>query len=201
MKKLAILLLAAMAVSSLAAGGSYDWFDLSVGINASFKDGALNSLVQMQDFRMDDWNFGMELRTKLLFLEMDMAGELGVIDGNKLSFSGLLLAGISEDLFNAARLGLCIGPVIDYVHDGQQGTLIIDGTPVKEISLKQALSKSRFQLRCALDFFLGPVIKLEVAYTIPTDFTIESRNLNLLVPDREKISEGKFSITMQMTLF
>ncbi|MGP1419294.1 MAG: hypothetical protein ACTTJZ_05760, partial [Sphaerochaetaceae bacterium] len=86
-------------------------------------------------------------------------------------------------------------------HDGQQGTLIIDGTPVKEISLKQALSKSRFQLRGALDFFLGPVIKLGVACTIPTDFTIESRNLNLLIPNREKISKGKFSITMQMTLF
>src|SRR5574344_1110086 len=123
MKKLKMVFLVAVISCMLvfAVSQEQDWFDFSVGISFALRDGSLGALKDIKDLK-----FGLEARTKLLFLEFDISGNLSATDKNDLKFSGLMVAGISEDLFGVARLGLCLGPVIDYVHDGQRGTLIID---------------------------------------------------------------------------
>ncbi|MDD2231334.1 MAG: hypothetical protein PHO44_00875 [Sphaerochaetaceae bacterium] len=207
MKKFAVVLIIACILCSCAyaaddgnSNQSWNWFDLSAGFNFTFRDGALSSLSDIKNITAKDINFGVELRTKMLFLELDASGELGVTESNGLQFSGLLVAGISEDLFGTARLGICLGPVVDYVHDGKKGTLVIDGNSIEAASFTDALNKSHFNIRTTLDFFLGPVIKLGVSFTLPTDFTLETHDMNMLIPNSDNLKEGSFSLVLQMTL-
>ncbi|MDY4888622.1 MAG: hypothetical protein SO135_02600 [Sphaerochaetaceae bacterium] len=202
MKKLKMVFLVAVISCMLvfAVSQEQDWFDFSVGISFALRDGSLGALKDIKDFSAKDLKFGLEARTKLLFLEFDISGNLSATDKNDLKFSGLMVAGISEDLFGVARLGLCLGPVIDYVHDGQRGTLIIDGSPISEVSFSDALNKSHFHLRGTLDFLLGPVIKLGAAVSVPTDFTLEKHDLNSLLPTKERFADSSFSLVIQMTL-
>lgn len=195
-----ILIVLLIALVSFSAAAEYNWFDLSVGVNASFKDGAFSSLKDFKGSKFNDWDFGLEIRTKLLFLEFDVSGELGLGDNNALVFEGQVFVGCSEDMFDVMRLGVCIGPQLRYVHQGSKGGLILDEEGVPGISLKEALKKSPFFWRVNLDFFLGPVLKVGASYTIETEFSYVTRDLNRLVPSMEELKNGKISLVFQMKL-
>lgn len=200
MKKLLLVLaLSAVLLAPLAAY-SAGVFDLSIGLNASFRDGTLEAFKEFADSGFDDWRFGLEMRTKLLFFELDSAGKIGMTENNGLTFSGLMVAGLSEDLFDTARIGVCFGPVIDYVLEDGESSLVIDGNHVQSESFMDALTKSRFNLRATLDFFLGPVIRLGVVWTVPTQYTIEEHDMNKLLPTGEDWTRTQIALAIHMSL-
>lgn len=198
-KILALALVLALVCSAVHASGGA--FDLSVGLGCSSKEGFkpdLSRFPSILDWK--DLEFGLEVRTKLSIFELDMAGKLGTTEDKRLSFSGLMLGGISEDFLPFLRLGFCLGPQITFQHDGKRSYLVIDGNPIEGSSLKDALEKSRFHFRGTIDFLLGEVIKLGLSVTVPTGFHLESRDLNLIVPSKENLKDISYALVLQMRL-
>lgn len=200
MKKLLIVLLVVICSFSLFAA-SEQVFDFDIGFNASFRDGALSTLRNLEKISLDDLNFGIEVRTKLLFLQVSAAGDFGVTDSRELLFNGLFLFGISEDILGFSRVGFSMGPKVEYVTDGKSVDLIIDGHKIEDSSLFTAFAKSDFNLRFTMDFFLGPVIKIGLAYCVPTEFSLEKGDLNLLIPTKSACVNGNICLGLTMTLF
>lgn len=190
----------ALAVLCSAVHADSDVLDFSVGLSCSSKEGwAAEFADPSKRFDWKDLDYGLEVRTKLTIFELDAAGKLGTTEDKSLTFSGLLLAGISEDFLPFLRLGFCFGPQVAYLHDGRSGRLVIDGNPV-EGSPKSALTKSRFHFRGTADFLMGEVIKIGMSVTIPTDYSIASGDLNLAIPSKENLEKASYALVVQMRL-
>jgi hypothetical protein len=198
-KKLIVIILILLLPSLFLFAGE-NWIDFSAGVGVSYEGNLISVMKGLEKFNKDSLDITLDLRNKILFAEADLAGELFITSQGELCFNGTLTAGFTDDLFSVARISLTAGPSFNYRNDGKKGTLIVEGATIENISLAYVFMNSPFTFRATLDFLLGPVLKIGAAYSLPTEYTLASGNLNQLVPNGENWRDGKFSLCFLITL-
>ncbi|MDD4082413.1 MAG: hypothetical protein WC162_04935 [Sphaerochaetaceae bacterium] len=177
------------------------WFDISVGLSMFKKVREVSTSFEFSDLvDLDSYDYKAEIRNKLLFFEFDMVGSPSITSNGSFQFEGLFLYGFTDDIFDFARISFCVGPDFTYINDGTKSEIIVQGNVIETNSLIDLLCASTYTFRAGIDFILGPVMKIGLAYTLPTEFSLNSGDLNLLVPSYENLKEGKISLSILMTL-
>jgi len=177
------------------------WFDISVGLSVFRKARDVSTSFEFSDLvDLHAYDYKAEIRNKLLFFEFDMVGSPYITSGGSLEFDGLFLFGFTDDIFDFARISLCVGPDFTYINNGSKAMIIVQGNTIETNSLIDVLSESTYTFRAGIDFLLGPVMKFGVAYTLPTAYSLQAGDLNLLVPNSDNWKDGKISLSVLMTL-
>jgi len=197
-KFLVIIILIVLPVMVFA---ETQWFDISVGLSMFRNANEVATPLEFNDIiDIDAYDFKAEIRNKLLFFEFDMVGSPYITSAGALQFDGLFLFGFTDDIFNFARISFCVGPDFTYINDGTKSVMIVQGNVIETNSLVDLLSESTYTFRAGIDFLLGNVMKVGVAYTLPTEYSLQSGDLNLLVPNNDNWKEGEISFSILMTL-
>lgn len=176
---------------------------LDIGINLSYNTGedVVDESAYSGMFNMDKIALGLELRANISNFQMAVNGDLTILDTESLLFSGIFGAGFCVDMFKYLKVSATLGPKVNYVYSGDVKSVDENGNLVNAESFLNALENGVFYYRFMVDFLVGPVLTMGLAYTIPTIFTIGEGNYSEIIPRRENFSEGQVSLCLQMKLF
>lgn len=159
---------------------------LSIGATAQYNQdfasmqNSIDNETFAEDFaKIENYDFGADVRLKLLLAEVDLVGMFGTYnDGTKdyTSISVLTSAGISLDILNIARVGFGMGPRFNVLIDEDGNTSIEDsdgGTVENMDNFGEAFINSPVAYRATVDFKLGNMM-LGLNYTVDTAYTFKN---------------------------
>ena len=146
---------------------------------------------------------GGEVRISFRNLKFGAIGESTVINPKMLFFSGLLDFGVIVDIKDVVGIMFAMGPSVTYIFNDSSAPKTVDdeGNQTEE-GFFSALIHGPFNYRVNLEAIVGPVLRVGVAYTFPTSFTLNAFNLVELNPFKKgNIDSGRFSFCLQMRIF
>lgn len=209
MKKTILIL--TMVLLLVPAGLFAGVFDLSLGVLAQNKlpyDAPSGDFDEDMFTDIDNYAFGADIRTRLLFAEVGIAALYEQVEHPTTtemtpSFSGLVTGGLSLDLLGLVRVGLGLGPrVVALFPEGEDAIFYTDS--VGELSadnLMDALTKSDLTWRATVDLKLGSIL-LGVNYMVDSDgFTIENSDFTKLMPTADLFKQGRIGASVLFTIF
>ncbi|MGI6432688.1 MAG: hypothetical protein ACOXZ4_02330 [Sphaerochaetaceae bacterium] len=196
---LVVLMILALVPAGLFAG----ILSLSLGATAQY-NGAVSVAdeLEWQDGFEDieNWAFGPDIRLRLLFAEVGLAGLYSSIDdGHQLS--GILTGGVSFDLLGLLRIGLGMGPrmSVQFDSDFANPTVMIAGTPETDVDFSTAFMNAPMTYRATADLKLGKLL-FGLSYIIDSaGFTFEEQDWEKMLPDFE--AGGTVGVSLLYTLF
>ncbi len=128
--------------------------------------------------KINNYDFGAELRLKLTVLEIDAVATYSPKDlggGHTAHFVTFMpTAGLSFDIANIVRLGVGMGPKMVWMFS--------DILPDSNQSFGDKFMTAPFQYRATVDFMAGPVL-IGVNYAVPTTFNIKTHQAEGLKPE------------------
>lgn len=203
-KYLITLFVFALIPAALFAG----IFELGIGATTQFNpnynpfESADFDWAQLGEF--ENYGFGAEVRARLLFLEVDVAGLYSYVEDSGEQFhaiSGLFTGGISFDLLGFLRLGLGLGPRVNVFIDENGTTQVYmpDVSGMQAVTnFGDAFMNAPMTYRLTADFKLGKVL-LGLNYTVDSDgFTFDNLDTTKLAP---KFENGKIGASVIFRLF
>ena len=203
MKKVLITLTIIMLLVPFATFAGI--FDLSVGATAQYKLpwDASSGEFEWEDGMTDPANyaFGADIRTRVLFAEVDVMALYDQIDPNTHTLSSLVTGGVSLDLLGLVRVGLGLGPRVrvefgdDLVfYDADGGVLLVE-------NYSEALMGSDLTWRATADVKLGKIL-VGLNYTVDSNgFTIDNSDFTKLLPTDSQWNSGRIGVSALFTLF
>ena len=214
MKKRILILLFVMllAVSGLWAESKTSKYFFSVGVNLSKSDyvyheeSGTEGIFPKDPDKTGGVAMGAEFRLNLGYFRLDINGDFSVLDPQFLYFNGMSDVGVTIDIKNVVGIGFGLGPKMTFMFysDGSTPTYIDvdDDYSTKDASIFYAWVHSHFNYRITLDAIVGPVMRVGLAYTFPTQFNLELFKIAELNPFKKgNIDSGKLAVCLQMRLF
>jgi hypothetical protein len=171
-----VLVVIAMLVPSFAFA---QMFDVSLGATSQVLVRDYGSFNFGDTFgKINNYNFGAELRLKLTLVEIDAVGLYSpqqVLGGSVIHRVMFMpTAGLSFDIVDVVRLGLGMGPMMSW--DFQ------DGHQYPDMSFGDMFMQAPFWYRATVDFLADPVM-IGVSYGVPTTFNIKTHDAKGLKPE------------------
>lgn len=175
------------SIVNLSIGGTAQY-------NRSFSDiqSSIDNDTLGEDLaELDYYEFGADIRLKILLAEIDVVGMFGSSNNNT-TISMLTSAGISLDILNFARLGLGMGPRFNVMIDS-------DGNISGFDDFGEAFINSPVAYRATLDFKIGKMM-LGLNYTVDTTYTFkEPEKVENLF--NAPLDSGKMGVSLLFSLF
>lgn len=203
MKKTMLVLIVALLL--VPAGLFAGIIDLSIGATAQYNGGvALGNGLEWQEgmANIENYEFGPDLRLRLLFAEVGVAGLYSPIAEGGHRISGILTGGLSLDLLGLVRVGVGMGPRMAVVFDDEFTTATVygpDGTTVVGDNFEDAFMNAPMSYRATVDLKLGRIL-LGVNYIINSNgFTFAQENYDDLLPDFTQ--PGTVGVSALFTIF
>lgn len=197
MKKTMLILIIVLVL--VPAGLFAGIFNLNIGATAQYKIPVTDVEDGMAD--IENWAFGPDLRLRILFAEVGVAGLYTKLDtGHQLS--GLLTGGVSFDLLGFLRLGLGLGPRMAVFFDEDFGNPVVAvaGSVINDATFGDAFMNAPLTYRATVDFNLGRFL-IGANYTIDSGgFTFENLDAELLMPDFDN-NKGTFGVSALFRIF
>lgn len=205
MKKrlLVALLVLAMVPAALFAG----FFDFGIGATAqfvpSFNPYETAEFDWAQLANIENYGFGADIRTRIMFAELDIAGLYSqeTVDSTTYhGISGLITGGISLDLLGLVRVGLGMGPRVYALIDDQGNASIYgdNGELTATTDFEDAFMNAPMTYRATVDLKLGNLM-VGVNYTVDSDgFTFANMDTTKLAP---QFDYGKLGASVTFILF
>ncbi len=205
MKKTVLVLLIAMLL--VPAGLFASMFNFSVGATAQYNKPFDVSTAGEEEWsqllEIESYAFGADIRTRLLFVELDITALYSqeVYDStNYYQLSGLITGGVSLDLLGLVRVGLGMGPRVYALFD-ESGTGFIwsdEGILDENTDFAQAFMQAPMTYRATADVKLGNIL-LGINYTVDSmGFTFNNMDTAKLAPD---FANGRIGASVLFTLF
>lgn len=170
-----VLVVIALLVPSFAFA---QMFDVSLGATAQVVVPNYDNFDFGETFgKIENYNFGAELRLKLTVLEIDAVGLYSpqkILDTTVHIVTFLPTAGLSFDIVDVVRLGLGMGPMMRWQ--------FANGHQYPDKSFGDIFMESSFWYRATVDFMAGPVL-VGVSYGVPTMFNIKTHEAKGLKPE------------------
>jgi len=179
-------------------------FDLSIGAIAQYNGiiGSENATWEEGMSEIDNYEFGPDIRMRILFAEVDIAALYSSTNtGHRLS--GIATGGVSLDLLGLLRLGVGMGPRLSVTFDDDWSNAQAYGPNNVAISggsdFGTAFMNAPMSYRITADLKLGKIL-LGLNYTIDSDgFTFEQSNFDQLMPNFD--NGGNLGASVLFTLF
>lgn len=202
MKKILIILtIMMMLVPAIAFAGI---FDFSVGATAQYKLPGPIAEIEWEDemAKIENYTFGADIRTRILFAEVDVIALYDQITPDVHTFSSLVTGGISLDLLGLVRVGLGLGPRLRVEFDDGAKFYDANGTELTDVdNFSDALMNSDLTWRATVDLKLGSVL-VGLNYTVDSNgFTIEDNNFADLLPGSSQWNSGRVGVSALFTIF
>lgn len=203
MKKTMMVLLVVLFL--VPAGLFAGIFDLSIGATAQYNSAvSVSEGIEWQDGMADveNYAFGPDLRLRVLFAEVDVAGLYSQIpSGHKIG--GIVTGGLSLDLLGLVRVGLGIGPRLSVEFDDAWGNATVfdtAGNPIDgDTDLETAFMNAPMTYRATADLKLGKML-VGLNYIIDSaGFTFEDSDYTKLEPNFD--AGGTVGVSLLFTLF
>lgn len=203
MKKTMMVLV--MVLLLVPAGLFAGIFDLSIGATAQYNGSiSVEDDLEWQDGMSDieNYAFGADMRLRVLFAEVGVAGLYSDISGGH-KIEGIVTGGISLDLLGLVRVGLGMGPRLSVLFDEDWGNATVygaDGLPIDEdTDFEAAFMNAKMTYRATADIKLGNLL-FGINYTIDSDgFTFKEGNYDKMLPKFE--NGGSLGASVLITLF
>ncbi|HKM05829.1 MAG TPA: hypothetical protein VJ869_02465 [Sphaerochaeta sp.] len=157
---------------------SASMFGLSIGATAQYKQdfAAMQNSIDNETFAEDfgdinNYEFGADVRLKILLAEIDLVGMFGSAPGGYTTISVLTSAGISLDILNIARVGFGMGPRFNVLIDDDGNATVKDenNADVTVDNFGDVFINSPVAYRATVDFKLGSMM-LGLNYTVDTAY-------------------------------
>lgn len=197
MKKTILILIIALVL--VPAGLFAGIFNLNIGATAQYKFPVTDVEDGMTD--IENWAFGPDLRLRILFAEVGVAGLYTKLDAGH-QLSGLLTGGVSFDLLGFLRLGLGIGPrmVVSFDENFGSPEVEVAGSVINDATFGDAFMNAPLTYRATVDFNLGRFL-IGANYTIDSGgFTFENLDAEKLMPDFDN-NKGTFGVSALFRIF
>ncbi len=204
MKKVLIMLTIIMMLVPAAAFAGL--FDFSVGATAQYKlpYNANTSSWEWEDgmTKVENYTFGADIRTRLLFAEVDVVALYDQITPDIHTLSSLVTGGISLDLLGLVRIGLGLGPRLRVEFGDEVAFYDANGDELEDAeNFTDALMKSDLTWRATVDLKLGKVL-VGLNYTVDSKgFKIEDNNFADLLPGESQWNSGRIGVSALFTIF
>jgi hypothetical protein len=203
MKKTVLVLLIVMLLVPMGLFASL--FNFSVGATAQYNKPFDVSTATEEDWaqlaEIESYAFGADIRTRLLFVELDVTALYSQEeDGDYYKLSGLITGGVSLDLLGLARVGLGMGPRVYALFDENGEAFIYsdEGEITPNTDFAEAFMNAPMTYRATADFKLGNIL-LGINYTVDSDgFTFTNMDTAKLAPD---FANGRIGASVLFTLF
>ncbi len=200
MKKIliAIAILTFIVPAALSAG----LLDFSVGATGQYQ-----IPVDAQELAWDDamgdvenYKFGADVRTRLLFAEVDIMALYGS-ENDVPTLDGVVTGGLSLDLLGLVRVGLGLGPRVTAIFpDGGDPAFLVNGVEI-EGDFEEALMQTPLTWRATADIKLGKML-VGLNYTIDSDgFSLDSNDYTKLLPGASDWETGRIGASVLLTIF
>ncbi len=207
MKKVLITLTIIMLLVPVAAFAGI--FDLSLGATAQYKLpwNASEGEFEWEDGMTDpaNYTFGADIRTRVLFAEVDVMAlydQIEVAGDSVDTLSSLVTAGVSLDLLGLVRIGLGLGPRVrvefgdDVVFYDADGGELLDAE-----NYGDALMESDLTWRATADVKLGKIL-IGLNYTVDSNgFTADNSDFTKLLPGESQWNSGRIGVSALFTIF
>jgi len=205
------ILLAVLCMVQVYAVDNFSW---TLGIAIGKSDFAENSLDDIESRsgsafdmiglgsgnRSNKYAIGGETRMRVYFVNLDVLGEFTFVSRQILYFSGMVNIGAGFDFGNSVGLGFSLGPGVEYLFLNRFARDVMTSAGVAKSTFLDAVRTGNFNYRITFDVLVGAVLRVGLAYTLPTAFTLENFNPADLIPYRNTDSKGKFSLCLQMRI-
>lgn len=204
MKKVLIMLTIIMMLVPAAAFAGL--FDFSVGATAQYKlpYNVNTSSWEWEDgmTKVENYTFGADIRTRLLFAEVDVVALYDQITPDTHTLSSLVTGGISLDLLGLVRIGLGLGPRLRVEFGDEVAFYDANGDELEDAeNFTDALMKSDLTWRATVDLKLGKVL-VGLNYTVDSKgFKIEDNNFADLLPGESQWNSGRIGVSALFTIF
>ncbi len=205
MKKTVLILLVVMLLVPVGLFASL--FNFSVGATAQYNKPFDISTAGEEEWaqlgEIESYAFGADIRTRLLFVELDVTAlysqeeYLGV---DYYQLSGLITGGVSLDLLGLVRVGLGMGPRVYALFDENGEGFIYneDGILDDNTDFAVAFMNAPMTYRATADVKLGNIL-LGLNYTVDSmGFTFTNMDTAKLAPD---FTNGRIGASVLFTLF
>ena len=213
-KKLLILLILLLAVSAVWADISeYKKYYFSMGLNLSKSDYTFHDESALSGIGLGgDPNktsgiaIGAEVRLNLGYFRINVTGDFSVLSPKFLYFNGMSDIGVAFDIKNVVGIGLGMGPNMTFLFPSDGSTpwyiSVDEEYLIREASVFYAWVHSPVNYSIKLDAIIGPVMRVGLSYTFPTEFNLEKFELEKLNPFLEgNFDSGKVSFFVLMRMF
>ncbi len=195
----------AIVLLLVPAALSADLLDFSVGATGQYKIPVNANELEWQDSMGDieNYAFGADIRTRVLFAEVDVMALYGTDSTDSTPvFDGIVTGGLSLDLLGLVRVGVGLGPrVTARLPEGQDPVFIIGGTPVEGGSFEEAVMDSPLTWRATADLKLGNIL-VGLNYMVDSaGFTLNSSDYTTLLPGESQWSQGRVGASVLFTIF
>jgi len=207
---LILLFVSIMALTAVwAESSNASKYYFSVGLTLSKSDfvyhkpSGTEGILPKDENKTDGIAMGAEARLKLNLFRFDLNGEFTVLSPKYLYFNGVATFGVELDIKNAVDVGLGIGPnmMFFFFSNGDTPWYIEPGGG-REASIFYAAVHSYFSYRVTLDAIVGPVMRVGLSYTFPTNFNLEYFKLEEINPFKSgNFDNGKLALCIQMRIF
>lgn len=138
---------------------------------------------------VEDWDFGAEMRLRVLFLEAQVNGQYTPSD----QVEGLVTVGTSMSLFDLVHLGVSVGPSfgLEITDGGEIGWLKMGDGPAENTNdLGEVLKGGLLHYRAHGDVKLGR-ISFGFTYQVPSKgYTVENDDVLKIGPDWDQALVG-----------
>ncbi|MFA5513481.1 MAG: hypothetical protein WDA17_01000 [Sphaerochaetaceae bacterium] len=198
-KRVLILIIISLLVPATLFAGL---INLNVGATAQYKIPTIGDSEDLEDAaNIENWAFGPDIRLRLLFAEVGVAGLYSKTeDGHTLS--GVLTGGISLDLLGFLRVGLGLGPRMEVLFDEdfKNPEVLIAGGSIDDATFGDAFMNAPMTYRATADFKLG-------RFLVGLNYTIDSNGFTFADPDTEKLlpdfenNPGRVGVSLLFRLF
>jgi hypothetical protein len=204
MKKTILILIIALVL--VPAGLFAGIINLNIGATAQYKIPVTDVDDGMTD--IENWAFGPDLRLRILFAEVGVAGLYTKLADDNAEFasghqlSGLLTGGVSFDLLGFLRLGLGMGPRMEvlFSEDFASSKITVGGVNIDDVTFGDAFMNAPLTYRATVDFNLGRFL-IGANYTIDSGgFTFENLDAEKLMPDFDN-NKGTFGVSALFRIF
>ncbi len=197
------LIAAAIIILIVPAMLSAKLMSFSAGVTGQYKIPVDAQTLEWDESMGDieNYQFGADIRTRILFAEVDAMALLGNTQ-DELTLDGVVTGGLSLDLLGLVRVGLGLGPrVIATFPSGGTPTFIFkDGTEIGE-DFQEAIMQTPLTWRATADIKLGKIL-VGLNYTVDSnDFSLDSNNYTDLLPGTDQWESGRIGASVLFTLF
>lgn len=203
MKKTMLVLIVVLLL--VPAGLFAGILDFSIGATAQYNGAvAFEEGFEWQEgmAEIENYEFGPDLRLRLLFAEVGVAGLYSPTTSGGHRISGIMTGGLSLDLLGLLRVGVGMGPrmAIEFSEDFGTATVYAqDGTTVVGDNFEAAFMNAPMSYRATVDLKLGRIL-FGVNYIIESNgFTFADENYEDMLPDFSQ--PGTIGVSALFTIF
>lgn len=194
-KKLLVVLMIIVLVPAML---SAKVFGFNVGATTQYNIGVGNMTAASDLTKLANWNFGADLRVKVLVFgitAMGLYGGKATIDAAEYqTISGIVTAGLMFDIADVVRLGIGMGPRMSVYTNGKDWKVCdVNGAVV---SNGNAFLEAPMSYRATVDVLLGPVA-LGVGYIVDSSFSFSNKDWKKLAPVWK---EGRLSASVMFNI-